>query len=307
MTARRSIYPELAEAAAVTPDRANASYQVVFRSAGLVAPPLAGILIVAIGAGNLLWLDAASFLLSAAIVTLFVPSGLGNPGDAEATAARRYLADVVDGFRFIRRDRVILAMTVTLALGSLLAEPVYSTILPVYANTVYGSAVDLGLIFAALAAGSLAGNALFLAVGSRLPRREVVIVGFTGRALILWVLVFMPPAWVIALAIGAGAVCLEPANPLSMTIMQERVPAGMRGRVFGAMAALGAGTLPLGMLAYGFLIEGVGLRPTLFVLAAVNLTLPLAMLLMPGIRDLSPPRVQPIKRPQRRGRPLQDT
>jgi MFS family permease len=291
-TARRSLYPDLAEAGGVSAERANVAYQVVLRSAGLVGPPLAGILIAVIGSGNLLWLDAVSFLISAAIVVAAVPSERAVARSARETGARRYVADVLDGFRFIRRDPIILALTLTLFLGAFLAEPIYSAILPVYVNDVYGSAVDLGLIFAALAAGSLAGNALFLTLGPRLPRRGLVIGGFAVRALAFWVLVFMPPPVVVAAVIGVAAVCLEPVNPLSMTILQEQVPAGMRGRVFGAIAAVGAGT-SLGMVIYGYLIEAIGLQATLFVLATVNLGLPLSMLMLPGYRLLGKPRPPP--------------
>jgi len=286
LTARRSIYPDLARAAGISLERANAVYQVILRTAGLIGPPLAGVLIVAIGASNLLWLNAVSFLFSAGIVATVIPT---RPADdqPDPDAPRRYLSDVLEGFRFIRRDPVVLAMTLTLSLGSLLAEPLYPVVLPVYAREVFGSAVDLGLMFAALAAGSLVGNALFLALGPRLPRRATLIGGFTVRALTFWVLVFMPPLWLIVASIVVNALFLEPANPLSMTILQERVPARMRGRVFGAMAALGAGTLPLGMVLYGWMLEAIGLQATLLILASVNLTLPLAMVLMPGFRHLN--------------------
>lgn len=288
LTARRSIYPDLAMAAGMSLERANALYQVVLRSAGLIGPPLAGVLIATIGASNLLWLNAVSFVFSAGIVAAVVrPRALDAQPDREAP--RRYLSDVLEGFRFIRRDPVVLAITMTSSLGSLLAEPLYPVVLPVYAREVFGSALDLGFMFAALAAGSLAGNALFLALGPRLPRRATLIGGFTVRALTFWVLVTMPPLWVIVASIVVNALFLEPANPLSMTIAQERIPAAMRGRVFGAAAAIGAGTLPLGMVVYGWLLEAIGLQTTLFILASVNLALPLLMLLMPGFRHLDRP------------------
>ncbi len=102
----------------------------------------------------------------------------------------------------------------------------------------------------------------------------------------------MPPLSVIVASIVINALFLEPVNPLSMTIMQERVPSGMRGRVFGAMAAIGATTLPLGMITYGSLADALGLRPTLLILASANLALPVSMLLLPGFRTLSRPQRQ---------------
>ncbi|MGE3594401.1 MAG: MFS transporter [Dehalococcoidia bacterium] len=287
ITARRSIYPDLARDAGVSLERANALYQVILRTALLVGPPLAGILIATIGASNLLWLNAASFVVSAGIVALAVRVRQPHEQTVRDETPGHFLGEIAEGFRFIRRDPVLLALTITTSVGSLLAEPLYSVVLPVYAREVFGSAIDLGLMFAALAAGSLAGNAVFWLVGPRLPRRATIIAGFTVRALTLWVLVFLPPLWVIVVSIVINALCLEPVNPMAMTIAQERIPAAMRGRVVGTVAAIAAMTLPLGMLVYGWLLEAIGLQPTLLVLAVVNLALPVTMLFLPGLRMLT--------------------
>jgi MFS family permease len=286
ITARRSIYPDLAIAAGIPLDRANAIYQIVLRSAGLVGPPIAGVLIATIGAGNLLWLNAASFVISAGIVAVAVPALLRGPDAGADSTSNRYLNDVLAGFRFIRRDPVVLALTLTFAAGSLLAEPLYPVVLPVFAREVYGTALDLGIMFAALAVGSLAGNVLFLLLKNRISRRAILIGGFAVRALCFWVLIVTPSLGIVVVSIVVNALFLEPVNPLSMTILQERVPTGMRGRVFGAIAAVGAGTLPLGMVIYGSLLGEIGLRSTLLILATVNLIVPASMLVLPGFRHL---------------------
>jgi hypothetical protein len=94
---------------------------------------------------------------------------------------------------------------------------------------------------------------------------------------------------VIAGALFIGAVLFEPINPLFMTIFQERVPAGMRGRVLSAAGALGAGTLPLGIVTYGYLLDRIGLDATLVLFVIVNTTLPVAMYLTPVLRNMRPP------------------
>lgn len=289
-TARRSIFPELAERAGMQLERGNAIFQMVRRFAGLLGPPLAGILIAAFGASNVLWIDAFTFAVSALIVAVGVPRIIAaGQDDGQESPPSRYLQEVAEGFRFIRRDRPIFWMMIAMSVGSLLAEPLYSVVLPVYANEVLGSAVDLGLIFAALAAGSLAGNGLYILFGTRIPRRPLMIGGFALRAATFWVLVMMPSLEIIALVIFLDSVFLEPVNPLYMTIMHERIPAGLRGRVFGAAVAIGMCTLPIGMIAYGYLLEATSLQATLVILASVNLLLPLGMLLLPAFHLLEKP------------------
>ncbi|MFN8677201.1 MAG: hypothetical protein U0Z70_12585 [Thermomicrobiales bacterium] len=89
--------------------------------------------------------------------------------------------------------------------------------------------------------------------------------------------------------IFGGAVSFEPINPLMMAITQERVPAGFRARVFGARLALGAGTPPLGVLAYRALMDKVDLFQALIIFASLNTLLPLVMLVLPGSRSMPRP------------------
>ncbi len=290
-TARRSLLPELAGAAKINLDRANTVNQMAYRVAGLAAPPLAGILIALVGASNLLWIDAATFAVSALVVARWVPSLATAQEETESKGARRYFGEVWEGIQFVRRDRVLFWFMIVSSVGSLLAEPLYGLVMPVYAEQVYGSAVSLGIMFAGLASGSIVGNILYMWLGPRVPRRAILVGGFAVRALTFWVLVALPPVWVVVISVFVNAMFLEPLNPLAMTIFQERVPSGMRGRVFGALIAVGAGTLPVGLLIYGFLLDAVGLRETLVLLAAVNLLVPITAFLAPALRSL--PRPEP--------------
>src|SRR5436853_2119911 len=91
-TARGTLLPELIERAGIRPERANSAYQAIPRLAILLGPPLAALLIVAIGASNVLWFDAATFAASAAIVSIGV-----RVMSARLRSSRPYLAEVMDG------------------------------------------------------------------------------------------------------------------------------------------------------------------------------------------------------------------
>jgi hypothetical protein len=288
--------PELAAQAGMPLERANGLFRLVDRSAGLVGPPLSGVLIGVIGASSVLWIDAATFLVSAGVVAALIPPAARVAQSDAPGGATSYVQEITDGFRFLWADRHLLVFGIAFAVAGMLAEPVYGVILPVYAKEVYGSAVDLGIVFAGLAAGSLAGNLIYIAIGPRLPRRGTFILGFAVRALAFWVLLPMPPVIVVAGAIAIAALFVEPGNPLFDTIMQERVPAGMRGRVYGAFGALSVSLRPVGLLGYGLLLDQVGLRTTLFLFAGVNLLVPVCLLLLPVVQGLEQPRARPAGR-----------
>jgi MFS family permease len=304
-TARESLLPEIAKLAAMPLERANSIVMIAGRTSTMLAAPLAGILIATIGTSNLLWLDAVSFGISATMLALAIPDRAVTRAQEQVTEAgtalRTYLGEVAEGFRFIRQDGLIFWLAVSFSLGSLLAEPLYAVIMPVYAKEVYGTALDLGFMYAALGGGSILGATLFAVFGHRLPRRATILTGFTVRALSFWVLVFMPPVGIVVLAIVINATALEPSNPLVMTVFQERIPDGMRGRVFGTITAISIATRPVGMIIYGLLMTELGLQTTLYIFATVNLSVPLVLALVPAIRALGEPAgrsgVTPTNRP----------
>lgn len=294
-TARQSLVPDLAPLGGFRLDRVNAVIMMVGRLALLFTPPLAGVLIAFLGTTNVLLIDAATFAISAAIVAagvpgrVSVPSSAPAPPPAVAPTPGGYLEEIRAGLRFIGRDRLIFWLVVTAFLGNLIAEPMYGLILPVYADQVFGDPVALGFMFSALAAGSLLGNVLFLALAARLPRRATILTGFTVRALTYWVLVPMPSLPVVSASIAVNATFLEPTNPIVRTIYQERIPEQLRGRVFGTMYSLANGARSLGIILYGFLLESFGLAPTLVILAVANLVVPGIMFLIPIFRQLDDP------------------
>ncbi|MDQ3692519.1 MAG: MFS transporter [Chloroflexota bacterium] len=289
-TARQSLIPSLAPLAGYRLERVNATVMMVGRLALLLTPPAAGILIAVIGTTNVLWIDAATFLISAAIIAVAIPGRAATPATVDiAEEPNGYLEEIRVGLRFLRQDRLLFWLVLSFSLGNLIAEPVYSLILPVYANEVFNDPVALGLMFSALAAGSLLGNVLFLALAARLPRRATILTGFTVRALTFWALPTMPPLPVIAGSIVVNATFLEPANPIVRTVYQERIPERLRGRVFGTMYSLSAGARSLGIILYGFLLQELGLQTTLIVMAAANVLVPLIMFVIPAYKELDAP------------------
>src|SRR5262249_29445292 len=91
LTARRSLLPELAGLGGLQLESVSASFEGIQYLAHLVGPVAAGLLIVWLGVANVLWLDAASFAASAALVGLAVPS-VTIP---RRSAGGRYLGEVV--------------------------------------------------------------------------------------------------------------------------------------------------------------------------------------------------------------------
>ncbi len=70
------------------------------------------------------------------------------------------------------------------------------------------------------------------------------------------------------------------------TVFLERVPDGMRGRVFGVGNAAAWIAMPLGVLVAGPAIEGIGLQTTLWVTGALYAVVAALTIWAPSLADL---------------------
>jgi MFS family permease len=283
-TARAALIPDMAKLGNVPIDRASASIQVVERGARLIGAPISGLLIAAFGAAGVLWIDALTFAVSAAIVAIAIPSSERPAHEEEPSDG--YIADLRAGLTFIRRDRLIFALVLTVMITNLL-DAVFTVCLPVMAKEIYDSSVALGLLAAASGGGAVVGAIAYAAHGHRRSRRGVFIPAFIVTAtgpLLLAPLPALPVAIAIQVIRGIAA---GPLNPIMAAVEFERVPETMRGRVFGAIQAGAWLAMPLGVLAGGFLIESIGLSWTFIVTGLLYLATTLSLVVNPAIRDMN--------------------
>lgn len=283
LTGRRSLLPELASLAGLRLEQVNSLFESINALSILVGPPVAGILIGVLKAGNVLWIDGASFIFSAVVVGLLVPAL--KPARA-ASAGGRYLDELRAGLRFLRADRLLFGMAVCVGLSNFLGTPLISVVLPVWVDRFFGRATVLGLLAACFGAALLVGALGYGFVGHRLSRRRLWILDFLAAPLIVWAMGLTHLLPVIILAAMVTGLFSGPVNPLMVTVRHERIPVELRGRVFATFSAITAVASPLGLVIAGFLIQGLGLTRTLFLLAALTSLLGLAMPFLPFVRDL---------------------
>jgi MFS family permease len=259
-TARAALFPDVVELAGVRMERAAGIRGAIQRGSLLVGAPIGGLLVAEVGATTALWLDAASFLVSAALVATIVPV---THRESEAEAPGRYLTELAEGIRFIWRQRLMRALVATILITNFLDAP-FAVVMPVYAREAFGSAVDLGLMFGVFGGSALVGSLVFSAVGHRLPRRITFVSCFLVWAADYLVLATLPPLPLTLAALALGGLAVGPINPLLGTLQFELVPATLRGRVFGAVTAGAWAAIPAGVLLGGVVVQAIGVAATFF-------------------------------------------
>src|SRR5919107_943363 len=110
-TARQSMLPGLADGARMPRERANSTYVAVWRVSDFLGPPLGGVLVALIGATGVLWINASTFAVSAAVILLGIPTLRLGSAPQRQVGVRGYITELREGVGFIRRERLGRAIT----------------------------------------------------------------------------------------------------------------------------------------------------------------------------------------------------
>jgi predicted MFS family arabinose efflux permease len=227
--AQRVVVAEILDEDEASVERANALLQGATRITMLCGPALAGVLIAAVGAPIVLVVDAASYVVSFALVTLFVPVARAV-SRKESEDGRGLLA----GVRYLLRDPLLRGWTTAVVVGDG-AFSVLFVAIPVLVYAHYGANPRLaGVFLASWGLGCVAGNVAAYRserVGGLRQATRLVIV----QALPLWVLAAPVPAVAIVGALTLSGLANGLVNPTLHTFLTLRPPAAVRGKALTAL------------------------------------------------------------------------
>ncbi|MEV8587977.1 MFS transporter [Streptomyces sp. NPDC051180] len=292
-TARNVLTPDLAERAGIPLSRATSFYDAVSRGARMTGAALAGLLVALIGADTVLYVDAATFVVAAALALL----GLRGVPSAEPTRDARplslavYRADLREGYAFLLNTPLILGINLMVMITNGLAQSWSTVLLPVHAREELGGSTALGLLVAVFGGCALAGALLYAAVGHRFPRRPVVAVGFLLAGAPVYVTAALTDTTApLLVAMAFGGLGAGVLNPILGAVFYETVPAELRSRVGSASTASVLLTTPLGGVAAGLLVERTGLTTALLTVGGLYFLAALCPVLLPSWRGMDAPR-----------------
>jgi MFS family permease len=261
--AKHAMIPTLAATAAVPIERVTGLASTVERTASMLGAAFAGALVATVGPANALVVDAASFGVAAAGLLWAIPARALAPRDAADPAP--YVEQLREGWRFLRQDRVLVGITVMVALTNLIDLAWSAVLVPVW-GLAHGGAAAVGALFATWAGASALGSLVAAAKGDRLPRYATYLVCFLVTGLPRFVVMALDtPLWGILAMAVVGGFASGFLNPILGAVIYERVPGHLLGRVSSLSTAACFALMPLGGLVGGFLVGGVGLGAALVV------------------------------------------
>ncbi len=263
---------------------ANALMQLVDNLSNFVGPALATALVISVGFAAAFAVDAATFLVSAALLIRMRPR---ERAGAERRLERRESVreSLRQGFHEVRsRQWVWVPLAGFCAAVFLCLAPSY-VLGPLIAESNYGSTEIYGLIAAALGVGTIGGSLAAIRWRPRHPMRLAVIGALFWPPSELLFALGGPLAIVLALSVLAG-VGVALFEVWWQTALAERIPPDRLSRVSSYDWTVSLGLLPIGYVLAGPAAEAVGATEVLGIGSAIATVAIAAMLLSPAIRHL---------------------
>ena len=275
---KAAILPEIVGEDEGVLGEANALLQAAMRIALVLGPVLAGVLIGLVGATNVLYIDAATFLVGFLLIAFFVKVG----GAAPETEESRGLGA---GIRFLLRDRLLRPWSVAIVCGDV-AWLAFFVTMPVLVLTRFGEQPEiLGWIFGAWGLGAVAGSAVMFRIVRRVDGLLVGSIGELAMIAPIWIFLLADlPAWALVVAMFASGLANGLVNAPIWTIFTVRTPPALRPKAWAAIIATTSLLGPLVLLAAGSALDSVGLTETLLAIVLVQ-TVAALLFASAGLRE----------------------
>jgi len=237
-------------------------------------------LFAALGMGPAYVAIVSLYVFSTLLTLCVVAPSKPYPIDAAAGGAQRRspMRDLREGVAYVWTTPRMRAAIWIAFLANLTAYPLSNGLLPYIAREIYRTnQTGLGYLSASFAVGSLVGSiTLSLVGGIRVARLMIGATVLWYAALLVFAQMQTVPAAIACLMLAGFAQSL---TMISIAVILMRTASEhFRGRVMG-VRMLAIYSLPLGLLAAGSLIDGIGFAATGTLYAAAGLALMLAIVL----------------------------
>ncbi|WP_430258405.1 MFS transporter [Neorhizobium sp. IRS_2294] len=212
-----------------------------------IGPPLAGVLI-GLGITVPFGVDAAALVLAAGMVWLItLPPQLKTPA--------RFWPSLVEGISWMRNDRLLFRLAVTLGMVNFLFS-MATTVIILFSQEILGlSAAEHGFLLSVAAIGAVAGSLGAPFITKRIGAQAALSLSFLIWGTSYAAIAVSSSALVVGAAMAMFMATSMVWNVITVSWRQRRIPAELLGRVNSIYRFFGWGSMPLGAIAAGVLVS----------------------------------------------------
>ncbi|HZS19230.1 MAG TPA: MFS transporter [Candidatus Udaeobacter sp.] len=249
----------------------------VFHGSRVVGPALAGILIGAWGAAWAFFCNALSFVALIIALLMIPPRAHGG-----AEEEHKRSSGIKEGFRYVAKDKPSLAMIGLIAATTVFIFPIITVMMPLYVRLVLHMGADqLGFLMGASAVGSVIGAIFLISIPHR-KRVPIMMVNVAIVGIAIFILSRAPSFYIATGVLILNSLGLSMNFGLANTIVQERAPDYLRGRVSAVFMLSFVGLMPVSGLGITGLSDLIGM-PTALAIAAICYVV-IAMIVLARVR-----------------------
>jgi DHA3 family tetracycline resistance protein-like MFS transporter len=252
----------------------------------LAGPLLGGVIVAVSGAALGYEVDGATFLFSALALSMI--RGVVSRGEGGGTSM---IEEIRAGLRYTLSRRWLSYNMTAVSLVNMLSYIPMLVVVPLLVSDDFHAGSDaLGVVYAASGLGGALASLLLPQPKDPRTRLTVMWIAIAAGTASVAFMGLAPKLWIAVVFSGVLWGGATYGNLLYNTLMQERIPPRLLGRVASVDVTVGLSTGPLGFLLGGLVAGAVGARTTLVVggLVAVSLSL---VAFVPGVLDPdAPPR-----------------
>jgi MFS family permease len=236
----------------------------VFHGSRILGPTIGGYLINWLGKASAFFANALSFVALIIAILSLPPRPRGTAEEEE-----KRTSGIKDGFRFVFNDTPSLAMVTLIAMQSLCIFPIITVMMPLYVRLVLHRGADaLGSLMGMSAIGSFVGS-IFLIGLPRDKRVPLMMINAAAVSMVIVGISFGPSFYVVMALLIVNSLGLAMNFALCSTIVQERAPDYLRGRVSGVFMLSFVGIMPFAGLGVTSLSDFIGMRGALSIAAVI--------------------------------------
>lgn len=260
--------------------QANALLSFTWSAGSIIGPALGGIIVVTVGPGWGLIIDALTFALSAYFLTQ-----IRLPKEATYAPRKRFLRELADGWHEVRSRTWVWVSILNFMLFQLLMLPTFFVLGPVIAQRDLGGAKTWALILAMSGIGAVLGDLLALRLEPKRPLRVTFLIMLICLPA-MFLLGARAAVPLIAIASVPWGVSFSFGNTLWFTALQDHIPEAAISRV-SSFDWIGSTVLrPIGFAVVGPISETLGLAATFIWAATIMGTVEVLTSMVPSVANL---------------------
>ena len=249
----------------------------------IVGYSLAGFILAYVSIATAFRIDAVTFAVSAAALMLMRYQAPVRAA-AERTA-RAFWRELREGLSFLGHHRALLANTIMVVAFVAGLGASYPLTFLLAVDVLDAGTKAFGVFEAVIGVGFLVGSLALATLATRVPKGLAMAIGWTAMGVSLVLVAATSGVWQACIPFAVFGLANAVALIALDTWLQDVVPEGLRGRVFGARFTLTQGTYALSVLVGGALAGIFDVR-ALLIVAGVLMAIPgISALFVRDIRD----------------------